>query len=613
METESKTITGAINEVAQGGGGSSTFAGLSDVDIDDTTLANGQVPIWDGTEEKWKNGNGGGGTTVIANPMGTPTDELLAIQIGSDIYSLPEGESEHLLNDILTGPDATKATASSTSQDGAIWKAFDGVKTGTEQSCWIPEYGSTNCWICYHFATPKYITKCHVYFYENMSSTYTGSVKIQGSNDGTNWTDISQPLSLSMNRGVHDYEIESTDIVNGYSYVRMFSETALVVYGSASACTLELEIYGRDNASGTTVIPNPEGEATDTLNKIQIGNDIYEIPQGGGSNPAYSTNETSYCAWVDGTTVYQKTFIVDGDGTTREFTVQTGITNGKRLVNAHVSGLRWDSASRWWSPCYINIDNFSWSTHFSLNSDFSEFVVKANQFPLKNITVTLYYTKTDDIPYHGGGGYTEVTGTLTAGQTEITLSDASITANSTFEPFTNKFGVNPTDMVVTTCDVILQPLVSQESELTVTVTASSTFGTNYPVWKTFLDSDADGWVAMDSDTDCSLTIEFPTAQQVDKLDWHCQDPNRDQTVTKIQYSLDGTTWEDCTLSTNNPCYVEISDSVPAKYWKVCFGGPYSQYKAPMVSKLELISLGLGTLTLTFPVQSENLGVKVRIS
>ena len=406
LQTESKTITGAINEVAQGGGGSSTFAGLSDVDIDDTTLANGQVPVWDDTEEKWKNGNGGGGTTVVANPTGTPTDELLAIQIGNDIYSLPEGESEHLLNDILTGPDATKATASSTSQDGAIWKAFDGVKTGTEQSCWIPEYGSTNCWVCYHFATPKYITKCHVYFYENMSGTYTGAVKIQGSNDGENWTDISQSQALSMTRGIHDYEIESTDTVNGYSYVRMFSETALVVYGSASACTLELEIYGKDNASGTTVIPNPEGEATDTLNKIQIGSDIYEVvgSGGGGSNPAYSINETPYCAWVDGTTVYQKTFTVDGDGTTREFTVQTGITNGKRLVNAHVSGLRWDSASRWWSPCYINIDNFSWSTHFSLNSDFSEFVVKANQFPLKNITVTLYYTKTDDIPYHGGGG-----------------------------------------------------------------------------------------------------------------------------------------------------------------------------------------------------------------
>lgn len=61
LETESKTIAGAINEVASGGG-SSTFAGLSDVDIDDTTLANGQVPKWNSTTEKWENGNAGGGS-----------------------------------------------------------------------------------------------------------------------------------------------------------------------------------------------------------------------------------------------------------------------------------------------------------------------------------------------------------------------------------------------------------------------------------------------------------------------------------------------------------------------------------------------------------------------
>lgn len=37
----------------------------------------------------------------------------------------------------------------------------------------------------------------------------------------------------------------------------------------------------------------------------------------------------------------------------------------------------------------------------------------------------------------GGGGYTEVSGTLTAGQTSITLSDASITANSTIDVYTD--------------------------------------------------------------------------------------------------------------------------------------------------------------------------------
>ena len=64
LQTEDKTVIGAINEVAQGGGGggSSTLGGLNDVDIDDTTLADGQALVYNGTEEKWVNGQGGGGT-----------------------------------------------------------------------------------------------------------------------------------------------------------------------------------------------------------------------------------------------------------------------------------------------------------------------------------------------------------------------------------------------------------------------------------------------------------------------------------------------------------------------------------------------------------------------
>lgn len=54
-----------------------------------------------------------------------------------------------------------------------------------------------------------------------------------------------------------------------------------------------------------------------------------------------------------------------------------------------------------------------------------------------------------------GGGYTEVTGTLTSGQTTVTLSDASITTTSTIDVYTDVFGVNPTAISVTTGSVVL--------------------------------------------------------------------------------------------------------------------------------------------------------------
>lgn len=55
LQTDDKTITGAINEIAQGGGGggSSTLAGLTDVTV--TNPADGQFLVYDGTNNVWVN------------------------------------------------------------------------------------------------------------------------------------------------------------------------------------------------------------------------------------------------------------------------------------------------------------------------------------------------------------------------------------------------------------------------------------------------------------------------------------------------------------------------------------------------------------------------------
>lgn len=78
LQTTSKILTGAINEIAQGGGGGgvSELDDLSDVDIDSLTLANGQTLIYDSQTQTFKNAAGGGGSsslsgltdTTISNP-----------------------------------------------------------------------------------------------------------------------------------------------------------------------------------------------------------------------------------------------------------------------------------------------------------------------------------------------------------------------------------------------------------------------------------------------------------------------------------------------------------------------------------------------------------------
>ena len=44
---------------------------------------------------------------------------------------------------------------------------------------------------------------------------------------------------------------------------------------------------------------------------------------------------------------------------------------------------------------------------------------------------------------------TVITGTLSAGSTTLTLQNAAITINSVYDIYTDKWGVNPTDVVVT--------------------------------------------------------------------------------------------------------------------------------------------------------------------
>lgn len=70
-----------------------------------------------------------------------------------------------------------------------------------------------------------------------------------------------------------------------------------------------------------------------------------------------------------------------------------------------------------------------------------------------------------------GDDYIEVSGTLTAGSTSITLSDASITTTSTIDIYTDVFGIQPTNAVVATGSITLT-FLAQASDITVKVRVS---------------------------------------------------------------------------------------------------------------------------------------------
>lgn len=74
----------------------------------------------------------------------------------------------------------------------------------------------------------------------------------------------------------------------------------------------------------------------------------------------------------------------------------------------------------------------------------------------KIATITINGTPTDVYaPVSGGATYTDLTGTLVAGQTTVTIQDQAITVNSTVDVYTDTYGVDPSDVVVTAGQVVL--------------------------------------------------------------------------------------------------------------------------------------------------------------
>ena len=71
----------------------------------------------------------------------------------------------------------------------------------------------------------------------------------------------------------------------------------------------------------------------------------------------------------------------------------------------------------------------------------------------------------------GGGGFTDITGTLTAGNTTVTLTDPAIVTTATFDFYTDTYGVNPTDINVITGSITLT-FEEQASDVIVKVRVS---------------------------------------------------------------------------------------------------------------------------------------------
>lgn len=120
---------------------------------------------------------------------------------------------------------------------------------------------------------------------------------------------IADDYSASSTYNVGDYAI--------YSGVLYKCSTAITTAENFTpahwlAVLVMAEVAAGGGGGGTTVIANPAGAATATLNKLQVGATIYDVPSGGGSSGhTYSYTEQIVGVWIDGKTIYETTYRVD--------------------------------------------------------------------------------------------------------------------------------------------------------------------------------------------------------------------------------------------------------------------------------------------------------------
>jgi hypothetical protein len=93
--------------------------------------------------------------------------------------------------------------------------------------------------------------------------------------------------------------------------------------------------------------------------------------------------------------------------------------------------------------------------------------VEAN--PSGTATANLNKLQVGSTIYSVGG--LEIIDTLEAGETELTIQDNAITTTATYDFFTDAFGVSPTDVEVTTGQIVLT-FEEQESDMSVKVRIS---------------------------------------------------------------------------------------------------------------------------------------------
>lgn len=162
------------------------------------------------------------------------------------------------------------------------------------------------------------------------------------------------------------------------------------------------------SSDGTTVIPNPEGEATDDLNTVQIGEDIFNVVGSGGGGGSvvvlpslYSIKEKMVGLWTDNKPLYQKTFHIDSFTSTSWYAIDSNFTPDLYSIKTINSNGYVVNGGGYTNQRYTLIQTNGFWIRITQNSQGLQACIDGTPdsgVTRGNCDITVQYTKTTDTP-----------------------------------------------------------------------------------------------------------------------------------------------------------------------------------------------------------------------
>lgn len=220
---------------------------------------------------------GGGGTTVIANPVGTPTDDLETIQIGETIYDIPGGGGGNA--NIWTGTQAE------------LEEVFDELEEGTQINITDDEQEVVEGGTIY--SEDEQV----IGLWTNNKPLYSKVFDLG--------SDISVSNTTLTSTGIDATNMESIVEAKGY-YSTMITYNSLMA--NISNNEVLVQTTRQNTSSSIRYIYLEYTKSTDAPLDAVIGKSTMYI----ASSDCYSTVEKEIGVFADGKPLYQKTIYSSG-------------------------------------------------------------------------------------------------------------------------------------------------------------------------------------------------------------------------------------------------------------------------------------------------------------